>query len=375
MQLRFSRAQLCLAMSLSIATCVASGAAEPLSQVTVTWQAPAECPDSIALHNELVRDLEGSQVPGERLDAQATVDQTDANTWRVHIALTTSDGKSDRWLFAHSCQALADATSLIVAMHIDPETAATHARALESVSEPSPAAPGVVNAPAAPIVSYPGQAPPASMQRNLVPDGTKTIETNPAGSPSAAAAQTASVLWPHRSAFVGAWVLRDWGSMPTADWAFGGDVGASLGRWQIDTAIGVWLNKQKDAPQSGLIPPRITLGMLSGAVRACYGVWSHGPLQLSPCAGVEVERRTGEGTAHLVSTNKRAVPDVSPNLRALANLNIYGPLSLPLHFDVLFPLNPPRFGFTDAAGTTEYSVWQPSRVAFRVGTGVQLHFR
>lgn len=375
MQVRTSCVQMCLAMSLSIVLYAASSAAEPLAQVTLKWQAPGECPDSMALHNELMRDLQGSQVPPERLDMQAIVDRTDANTWRVRIVLTTSDGKSDRWLFAHSCQELADATSLIVAMHIDPETAAAHARALDSVSEPSPAVPGVVSAPAAPIVSYPGQLPSVSTQLNAVPSGTKAIETNPAGMPGAIAARTASASWLGRSAFVGVWVLRDWGSLPAADWAFGGDVGASLGRWQIDTTIGVWLNEQKDAPQSGLIPPRITLGMLSAAVRACYGVWSHGPLQLHPCAGLEVERRTGEGTAHLYDTRSPAVLDVSPNLRALASLNLYGPLSLPVHFDVLFPLNPPRFGFTDASGAIEHSVWQPSRVVFRLGTGVQLHFR
>jgi len=300
----------------------------------------------------------------------------DANTWRVRIVLTTGDGKSDRWLFARTCQVLADATSLIVAMHIDPETAAAHARVLESVSEPSPAAPGVVNAPGAPMVSYPGQLPPASTtQLNAVPSGTKTIETNPAGKPDASAAHTVSASWRGSSAFVGGWVLRDWGSLPAADWAFGGDVGASLGRWQIDTTIGVWLNEQKDASQSDLIPRRITLGMLAGAVRACFGVWRYGQVQLLPCAGLEVERRTGEGTAHLYDTRSPAVLDVSPNLRALAYLNVYGALSLPVHFDVLFPLNPPRFGFTDASGTIEYPVWQPSRVVFRLGTGVQFRFR
>jgi hypothetical protein len=119
----------------------------------------------------------------------------------------------------------------------------------------------------------------------------------------------------------------------------------------------------------------MTLGMLSGAVSACYGVWSYGPLQLYPCAGLAVERRTGKGTAHLYDTRSPAVLGMSPNLRALANLNIHGPLSLPVYFDVLFPLKPPSFGFTDASGSIEYSVWQPSRVVLRLGTGVQMHFR
>jgi hypothetical protein len=170
-------------------------------------------------------------------------------------------------------------------------------------------------------------------------------------------------------------VLRDWGSLPSADWAFGGAVGANQGRWQVDTAIGVWLSEQVDANRPGLTPPSIKLGMVSGAVRVCYGVWSDGPLQLSPCAGMEVERRTGKGTAHLYDTQSRAVLDAAPNLRLLANLNIYGALSLPLHFDVLFPLSPPRFGFTEDATGESKQVFQPSRVAFRVGTGVQLHFR
>ena len=66
---------------------------------------------------------------------KASVERTETDSWRVRIRTHSAEGNSDRGLVAHSCSALADATILIVAMLIDPETAATRARSLDAVSE------------------------------------------------------------------------------------------------------------------------------------------------------------------------------------------------------------------------------------------------
>ncbi len=381
------------ALLLALAMWETPVAADPLALVTLQWQAPVPCPDAAALQAELRRDLAGSQAPGERLAVQASVEPTAAESWRVHIHMQGGEGNSDRVLTARSCIALADATSLIIAMHIDPETAAAHAHSFAEVSEPALApAPGAMPIPSAPVVAYPGQLPPpalANAQGNAAVSETKTIKTNLGTERDAAAGKLASerttfdaevkaaAVGPSRTQLhplVGAWALVDWGSLPLASPGFGGSAGLASGPWMVEIAIGAWLNRDKTKgtelnPHAG-----IKLGMVSGAARLCHRIWEHAPFDLSPCAGFELVRWSGEGNSYLAGKQTGWALGFSPNARLLGTLSISEVLCLPVFLDVLLPLNRPKFGFQDAAGAPNY-VYQPSQVALRVGVGVQLHFR
>src|SRR5512145_2663542 len=105
--------------------------------------------------------------------------------------MRSSRGTSERRLEARSCGALVDATSLIVAMTIDPDTAVTNARALDAVEVPgfgavprddaSPSS-GSNGAPSrstssAPALDAPAAAPPlpnASTENALGPNSPAT---------------------------------------------------------------------------------------------------------------------------------------------------------------------------------------------------------
>ncbi|HEY5960692.1 MAG TPA: hypothetical protein VIV60_29260, partial [Polyangiaceae bacterium] len=106
-----------------------------MEQLALQWDAPLECPGRSALIDELRRDLVGSQVPSVRLAVVAHVEHPRPDAWQVTILTDTADGISDRVVTSPTCSALLAATSLIVSMIIDPETASHNASSIEDRHE------------------------------------------------------------------------------------------------------------------------------------------------------------------------------------------------------------------------------------------------
>src|SRR5664280_893816 len=230
-------------------TCWAtSGVADPLAQVTIQWEVPADCPSRAALDKELHRDLEGSQTPGEHLAVRASVQQLGTDTWRVLIRTENGAGQSERTITAHSCTALVDATSLIIAMIIDPETAATHARAIEARSEPPTVTnSGAANSTLSAAPSSSSAPPPApavsNSQRN--PSTSETKDQNPNTAPIGPPQSPALAARPRPSGLIAAWAAADYGSLPSVTQALGGSLGLLYGPWRGEASFGWWQPQSK----------------------------------------------------------------------------------------------------------------------------------
>jgi hypothetical protein len=334
--------------------------ADPLSQVTVRWEAPDDCPDRVALDNELHRDLEGSQAPSMRLSVRARVEQLRPETWRVSIVTESIEGKSERAITAHSCQALLDATSLIVAMLIDPETAATHARPIEGSTESA----AVAAPPAAvlPPVPSPRNQFPSEIQNQNQTMVLKGIVVPARGAPR-----------PKASGIIAAWAALDYGSLPSGTEVLGGALGLTYGPWRAETLLGAWLPQSKVV--GGTLYPQDggQFDKLAGSAKLCRTAWSPARFALSTCAGFELARLSGTGQ-HLQGTQTRHSLVPSPQAALLGIFGLTNVLAFRLDLDVSFPLNRPKFGFY-SPGQQENEIFQPQWYSLRAAAGFEVHFR
>jgi hypothetical protein len=218
-------------------------------------------------------------------------------------------------------------------------------------------------------VTYPGLlAPPAptSTWRAAVVSETKTIKQHPEFTVPRAEVQ---VRAPTRG-FASEWVMRDWGSLQSATEVFGGSLGLVHGPWLGEASLGVSL--REDIKQS--IGPTIgSLRLLTGALRACWRAWEHARVAVSPCAGFEWAWWSSEGNSTLANQRDQVVITSAAETRLVGAFAVSDTLSLLLPLDVVLPLRRPSFGYT-AGANGPIVVFEPSRIAVRVGAGLRLYF-
>jgi len=361
MRLRSTLCALVFAGSLAL-----PAVANPLDQVTVRWEAPADCPDRVALDQELRRDLEGSQAPSVRLMVFANVAQLQSATWQVSILAESNDGKSERTITAHSCQSLIDATSLIIAMLIDPETAAAHARPNDARSETTALPDALVatsNASSPPPVA-------SNARRDSIPSESKNknrvVITHGSVLPMPSASRMRAL------GFVGAWAALDSGSLPSVTEAFGGSLGLLYGPWRGETSFGAWLPKNRRSNQSDYPLASGEFGKVAGRARACLAALAVGRFAVGPCAGVELSRLSGKASAALTGATPPYRLVAAADAAALATLRLGDVLAVRLDLDVLIPLKRPTFGYEYQ--NTDQSLFRPDPVALRAATGIELYF-
>jgi hypothetical protein len=348
--------------------CATEAVADPLAQVMVRLDAPPECPNRAALDAELRRDLEGSHAKGERLVVDAQIQALGIDRWQALVRAQSDQGTSERTLSARNCQALVDATSLIIAMIIDPETAATNARNLEAVRV-APDSTANPNAGAAPASTAAADTAPATAkanasapQRRPAPVSTtpqpKDQPENPASKPSPLAL----------GGIVAAWAAFDYGSLPKPSAAFGGAIGLSYGPWRVETSLGWWWPRDK----AFLAGSTAKFHMVAGAGKLCLRLWRTHAVAISPCAGVQAAYLNGTASG-LSDPQSPARWDLSAVSALLGNYYITESLSFRLNLEALFPWNRPKFGFLEQGEPVE--VFRPAQVQFRAAGGLELHFR
>jgi hypothetical protein len=129
------RAVRCFAASIAVASLVGRAAlAAPPAELD--WQAPPGCGSREQVLSEVSRLV--ATAPAEPLVARARV-KTKGKNFQVVIEIAGS-AHGSRTLRAHSCESLARATALIIAMAIDPQAAAVVSEQAENSPEPEPPA-------------------------------------------------------------------------------------------------------------------------------------------------------------------------------------------------------------------------------------------
>ena len=183
---------------------------EPLAPpVRLQWEAPPACPDLVAVQKLterlLGRPLDDARHP--RVEATARVRRGGA--WSAELRLATASGRQSRTLRARSCEALAEATALLLALTIDP-TASLAAPADTPASDPpDPPVP-------LPVAPPPAPGPPVVVGPRLVGPpvvvGPRLVVAVPAPGPRRGPS------WPR--GFVAAGFHLDLGALPGPGFGF-----------------------------------------------------------------------------------------------------------------------------------------------------------
>jgi hypothetical protein len=314
---------------------VASAASPAAAQAVPTLRAevPPGCPGETAIRADLVA-LLGSSTPA--LDPGSTVDVVIAASLEGGFVLRLDGGAlGERTLAGESCAALAQAAALLVAWMIDPTAPAPElpvAVASTTVAEAAP----VVAALAEPI----GTAVAGTVAR--------AASEVPAARPSTAAIELAAPdhtpasvrRGPVTSVGIGATVLGDLGSLPSASPGIGGEVVVRIDRLDL-RARGGWLATQSagvtntGAPAGAAVEIEYAGGSIAGCGRPledgpslaiCGAV--HGGALIARGVGVTSPSRAEIGIAALgVGVALPWVPDPHVDLEIAAELLI--PLSQP----------------------------------------------
>jgi len=180
-------------LSVAVELVCSAASAQPLD---LAWTAPPECPQAAAAEARVLR-LVGTDAVGS-VAASVSLRQRGENRWSATLEL----GGATRELEGESCDSVADAAIVILAMAIDPEAAASSQSVAVAVPVPVPEPPTAPVA-AAPEPPSPRPAPAAGANANQRSPGD-TVDVAPVSLPTAE-------LAPWGASLRG---LGEWGMLP-----------------------------------------------------------------------------------------------------------------------------------------------------------------
>ncbi|HJX63694.1 MAG TPA: hypothetical protein VJ860_07045 [Polyangia bacterium] len=320
---------LCASAVLALATL---GNARPIradqaGALTFSWQAPAGCPSRGQVSGEIARLLGGEiRVPqGGDITARAVVEH--GPTWSLAMDTELAGRPGRRSLEAASCQDLANAAALIVALMIDPDAVAAHATTTQPVAAPAP----------------PLTAPPA---------------TDPAPE-----SRPRSVEF-----LVGVHAAGSYGTLPSVDVGAGGGIGLQGRRWRAEVRGTYGLRRDQKAMAAAPAGAYGQFNFTAVAFAGCLNL-GRGGLAFGPCADAEFGVTSAQGFG-VSQSLPASTPWLAVGAGGYAAISLGRHLSLPLHLDVLAPLRRSEFVFKNEPKR----VFQAPAVGVRMSAGIELHF-
>jgi hypothetical protein len=274
--------------------------AEPSDPIVhLSWNAPPGCPTAAAVASDVQRILGGSS--SHRATARADVVELGSQRWSVHLVTNVDDAPGERSLEANSCEALASATALILALTVDP------ARALATMPPPS-----------RPQQPAPRPGPPAQTSTRdplqVLVAAAGVGETGTLPSPSVGGEISLGVLFgPVR------------GEISGTDW-FSQDATANTGQ-------GTHIH------------------LLDGALRGCFRGRFGDRFEMDPCAGAALVLASSNGFGEDKSF-ERSSSWSTLDADLLSSWRIAGPLALRASLGFGVPLARPSFILLDPQGQT-----------------------
>jgi len=216
------------------------------ASLALDWTAPAGCPDGNAVRADAIR-LAGATAPGARhLKARASIAPATGTGWVLSLTTDLEGVSGERTLSGVSCESLAEAAALMLALILNPDLALTTTSAASAQQPPPPAA-------------------------------TVTAANDRRPRPR----------WR-----VGAYGGVQTGVIENLSSSFGLSLGVALGHLSLRLMPGL------TPPQDIISDPQLNLGgRLWLVTAAALGCWEAAVsrLALSPCLGVDVTRLQGHG--------------------------------------------------------------------------------
>lgn len=218
-------------------------------ELRFSWTAPSDCPSSAAVASRVARP-EKSTAKDEPLDAEGTVERKD-DRFRLTLRTKRGDTRGERTLEASTCEGLADATAVVLAVAIAPPD--------DSPDAPNPT---VVRT----------EAPKASIDPSATREADRLSTTSPH--------ESRDLLREHELA-VGAALTTDTGSLPAT--AAGGTISVAWtpGRFRLE-GLGAFYGSQTRTTDAGNAGADLSLLVFGG--RVCWAVLTQ-PVEIAPCLG------------------------------------------------------------------------------------------
>lgn len=255
------RAPLVCWTCVSVAEPVAAG--ESSDRLVLVWSAPSPCPSQGQLESQ-VRDLIGTPTEAAaRVEATADAWRGEDALWHVAIRTKTGTALGERRVDGESCDAVAQATALILAMSIDPE--AVSAKALGVAPNPAP-------------LSWDPSVRPSPLR---VLEHAPVVQASPLPAVPPVAMEMQETTW----GLVGVVGGVDAGSLPDVSPWIGGVAAVSRGRERMELEV-AFLAQQTEHLQT----PSSAGGhfdLTTVGLAACHDVW-RSSATISLCGGIHV---------------------------------------------------------------------------------------
>jgi hypothetical protein len=325
MRIRLRPSLLALGLASSVLTNARPVRAQANNGFELTWLAPAGCPTAEEVRSEIDR-LLGSPAHAPaigELNVRASVGHE--SRWLVTLETTLATRSGHRTISATSCQGLANATALIVALMIDPDAVAAHSRSPEK----EPLAP-------APVVE-------------------------PAPSPARPNA-------PARKTFLlaGLGATGHWGVLPSPDLGVDASVGVMGSFWRVELRA---LYSPRAVHSQAMSDPPGAFGrfrLVTGTLAGCL-TFKRAGLDFGPCLDFEAGVVQGEGLVAPITSSK-TMPWLALGAGAVVVFKANRWLGFPVHVDAVVPVWRPRFNFD------ETPIFRSAVVGGRLTAGVEAQF-
>ncbi|AKF05680.1 hypothetical protein [Sandaracinus amylolyticus] len=314
--------------------------AQRTSADVLTWSAPVGCPARDAVASEVDRLLGAHARRDATIRVRARIVRRGTQL-ELEIETSTPEGEGARTIGGTSCEGLAQAAALVIAMAIDPEAVAAN----ESEAEPEPET--------EPETDPAPETQPATERANGEPSDTADALSSPrphvaepAPEPEAAPPPTTPstpldvrfVASAHAILGIGPVPSVSPGAMVSLGVRLGLFSGGALELW----ASGSFLAEQRarlaeDDPRGG------SFGLAAARLRTCLALEAAPPLlELAPCLAVEAGAMWGRGEAVPIVLSG-AAPWAALAVGGEARVWVVGPLAITVLAELQIPFVAPTF--------------------------------
>jgi hypothetical protein len=300
--------------------------AEAKGTVLFEWIAPEGCPPESSVNAEIDNLLGG--VARDRAREDLTVEATVEHgaLWSVTLETMSSATSGHRTIEAATCQGLANATALIVALMIDPDAVAARAgKVKERETALPPAAPSAPAPPSPPV---------------------------------------------QRATFglAGVGATGNLGVLPAPDVGIGAEIGLVRRQWRVELRAAYGL---RNVRSDTLSDPAGAYGRFRFFAATLAGCWTivRPAVDLGPCAEAEFGAVYGEGSGASQNTAE-TTPWFGLGAGGVVSIKASPWLHFPLHADAVVPLWRPNFTFRNV----DSPIFRSRVVGGRLTVGVELRF-
>jgi hypothetical protein len=300
--------------------------AEANGTFTFAWLAPAGCPSSTEVDEEIARLLGGPAHAPSRGDLRVRASVGHEALWLVTLDTTSGTTSGHRTISAASCEGLANATALIVALMIDPTAVAARSLKTEKLEPPPP--------------------PPSKSPESLaIPPAQRTTK-----------------------GLAGVGAVGSLGALPSADLGIGVALGLAGLRWRVELRAAYsprWVKSATMSDPTGAYGRfHLFTGMLAGCLTLRQPAFDWGP-----CVDFESGVVNGEGVGATV-TSSRTTAWLGLGGGGFLAFRASQWLRFPVHIDAIVPLWRPDFTFRNI----DNPIFRAWAVGGRMTAGVEVQF-